>query len=355
MPDQYIYAKVINGKITLCNDKGEQLTEQKIIIGENNDFYKITVEETNNIQQFKINGIEKEREKMLPIVTINTDKKTAPYIGDLTTQRTCMYRSRKQDTTNSYQFAGPNYLSFAVDTKENENTSTIQGESKINTVSEFSLVDANEEGFGSYKDFFTTPYQKALGIDEKTYENVFKDLYKEESTNNLIRVKYKKDNRFYYAPMYANIETKGNQKTIELTPSPAWIKAIQEMERRLELLTRAYSVFLEQDIANTTMEGKSMFGWYLVKPTPKNKNEYFQNPDTTITLLLQTNNKIGDTYQKQEILFDPVKQSIDKKEIIVNNIRYSITLKADEKVGYKIIIKKGEVVNTDTETTPSTK
>ncbi|MEI6672383.1 MAG: hypothetical protein WCL02_03310 [bacterium] len=55
-----------------------------------------------------------------------------------------------------------------------------------------------------------TEKQKTFGIDEKTYKEVFNKVLKEKETktDNLIRVKYKKDGKFYYAPMYLDISKK---------------------------------------------------------------------------------------------------------------------------------------------------
>ena len=74
-------------------------------------------------------------------------------------------------------------------------------------------------------------------------------------------------------------------------------------------------------------------------------NAYFKDPTQNITLSLQTNNKIADEYQKETIVFNPSKESIEQKEITINNIKYTLTLKHDKEkeLGYKIIVKKGEV------------
>jgi hypothetical protein len=72
-------------------------------------------------------------------------------------------------------------------------------------------------------------------------------------------------------------------------------------------------------------------------------NRHFKDPTQNIELVLQTNNKINGEYQKETILFDPKKETIDKKTVTVNNIQYSLSLKPDSKLGYKIIVKKGDI------------
>jgi len=72
-------------------------------------------------------------------------------------------------------------------------------------------------------------------------------------------------------------------------------------------------------------------------------NKHFKDPTQPIEMILQTNNKVSGEYQKETLLFDPKKETIDKKTVTVNNIKYSLSLKPDSKLGYKIIVKKGEV------------
>ena len=72
-------------------------------------------------------------------------------------------------------------------------------------------------------------------------------------------------------------------------------------------------------------------------------NKHFKDPTQQIELMLQTNNKVSGEYQKETILFDPKKETIDKKTVTVNNIQYSLSLKPDYTFGYKIIVKKGEI------------
>jgi hypothetical protein len=121
---------------------------------------------------------------------ISTNKDYKQYIGDLDQERNCGYRSAKSEDENSYQFMCNKYTSYKIDIKGDE----IQGEDKISDISSFSLVNENEEDFGTYKDFFVTKYQKNLGIDEKTYKEVFGKVFQEQETNTdtLVRVKYKK-------------------------------------------------------------------------------------------------------------------------------------------------------------------
>lgn len=52
-------------------------------------------------------------------------------------------------------------------------------------------------------------------------------------------------------PMQLDISTKGDKNIFNLTPSAGREEAIKEMEKRLEQLVSAYSVFLEQDIEGT--------------------------------------------------------------------------------------------------------
>lgn len=109
------------------------------------------------------------------------------------------------------------YTSFEIDVNEE----SIEGRDKIDDLSIFSLVDENQEGFGSYKDFFTTPYQENLGIDEKIYKEVFSTVLqeKETKTENLVRVKYEKDGKFYYAPMYLEVNKRGEKNIFDITTS----------------------------------------------------------------------------------------------------------------------------------------
>jgi hypothetical protein len=143
--------------------------------------------------------------------------------------------------------------------------------------------------------------------------------------------------------MYMNIEKKWEKSTFKLSESKWWKEAIKETEKRLDNLVKAYSIFLEQDISADKKKGDIIQWWYLVKPTAESVNAHFKDPTQPIKLSLQTNNKTGGEYQKETIEFDPKKESIDKKEITVSGIKYSLSLKTDNKIGYKIIVKKGEV------------
>jgi hypothetical protein len=202
-PAQYMYCKVNNNKISLCNADGDVLDQQKIFLESNNDYYNLKVSEEQT--EFKITGKEKEAQAKTPKVEIDTDNDNAKYVGDLEENRTCGYWS-STETKDSYQFMYGKYKSFEVDVRGD----AIEGADKITDLNSFSLVDENQEGFGSYKNFFTTPHQENLGINEKTYKEVFAKVMqeKEDKTDKLVRVKYKKGNKFYYAPMYMNIEKK---------------------------------------------------------------------------------------------------------------------------------------------------
>ena len=192
-PAQYIYCKVNDKKITLCNADGESLDQQKIFLEANNDYYNIKI--NDNQKEFTIIGKEKEKQSMMPVLKIKTNNDYRQYTGDITKERHCGYRSTKKDDENAYQFMGDNYTSFDVNIKGEK----VEGKDKIEDLSAFSLVNENEEGFGSYKDFFITKYQENLWIDEKTYQEVFSKVVQEKETNNdnLVKVKYKKGDKFY--------------------------------------------------------------------------------------------------------------------------------------------------------------
>lgn len=340
-PAQYLYCKANNEKISLCNADGDILDQQKIFLEANNDYYNI---KTNDDQtQFIISGKDKEKQTKMPKVEIETDKNDVAYTGDLNNDRYCGYRSSKPNE-DSYQFMCGKYKSFEV-TVKGEN---IEGTDKITDIGSFSLTDENQEGFGSYKDFFMTAYQKDIWLDEKTYKEVFGKVLKEKETENgkLIKVKYKKDNKFYYAPMYLDVEKKGNKNIFSIKESKGWKEAIKETEKRLDNLVKAYNIFLEQDITTDKRKGDILQWRYLVRPTMESTNAYFKDPTQNITLSLQTNNKIAGEYQKETIVFNPSKENIEQKEITINNIKYSLTLKRDKEkeLGYKIIVKKEEVV-----------
>lgn len=141
---------------------------------------------------------------------VGTDKNDAPYIGDLNQDRICEYWATKSDKENSYQFMCGKYTSLDV-TTTGVDQKTITGLDKIDSdLNKFSLVDNNQEGFGSYKNFFKTAGQENLGIDEATYKEVFTTILKgkEKDTKDLVRVKYMKDGKFYYAPMHLDISKK---------------------------------------------------------------------------------------------------------------------------------------------------
>ena len=339
---QYMYSRVDDGIVSLCNDDGEKITEQKIIIQPNNDFYKITVlPKTGDFQQFKIDGIEEEKQSLIPIIETDLDKDYKLYKGDLDENRSCNYWSTKKTDTEAYQFMCGKYTSLDIEVKDN---TTIQGTDKIKDLSAFSLVDENQEGFGSYKNFFTTEKQENLGIDESIYKDVFTKILKEKETDTekLVRVKYKKNGKFYYAPMYLDInKEKSGKRTFKLSESDGRKDAIEETEKRLENLVKAYSVFLEQDIS-TEKDTKwdVMRWWYLVKPTKEIKNKYFKNPESNIELFLKTNNQVGGEYQETKIIFDPIKESVEPTEITINTIKYSLAVKPDSELWYKVVIKK---------------
>ena len=338
-PPQYIYCKVNNKKISLCNANGEILEQQKIFLKSNNDYYNIKINDEQT--EFEITGKEKEAQTKVPKIESDIDKNYKTYTGDLNEDRYCGYWSAIEEDKNSYQFMCGKYTSCEVEI----NWETIEGKDKIDDLSTFSLVDENQEGFGSYKDFFTTPYQENLGIDEKIYKEVFSTVLQEKETNtdNLVRVKYEKDGKFYYAPMYLEINKKWEKNVFDITLSQWWKEAIKETEKRLNNLVKSYSIFLEQDITTDKTKGDILQWWYLVKPTSQSANEYFKDPTQNISLSLQTNNKIGGEYQKETIIFDPARQNIEPKEIVFSGITYGLSIKMDDKMGYKIIVKKGQV------------
>lgn len=338
-PAQYIYCKVDNKKISLCNADGAVLDQQKIFLKSNNDYYKIKLDETKT--EFKIIGKEKEKQLMMPKVETETDSDYKAYAWDITQERYCGYRASKWENDDSYQFMCDKYTSFAVDVKKDNK---IEGKDKIKDLENFWLVDENEEGFGSYKDFFMTEKQKTFGIDEKTYKEVFNKVLKEKETktDNLIRVKYKKDGKFYYAPMYVDISKKWEKNIFTLSQSKWWQEAIKETEKRLDNLGKAYSIFLEQDIT-TKAKGDIMQWWYMVKPTIENTNNYLKDPAKNIDIFIKTNNKINDKFQEQKITFNPEKETIDPTKITVNSVKYIIKLERDKNIGYKIIFKKDDV------------
>ncbi|MEI8009147.1 MAG: hypothetical protein WCI00_07420 [bacterium] len=118
-----------------------------------------------------------------------------------------------------------------------------------------------------------------------------------------------------------------------MTPSKGWEEAIKETEKRLENLVKAYSVFLEQDISTVKeAKGDIIQGWYLVKPTAENRNKYFKDPSQNTEMVLKTNNKTGDIYQEEKLVFNPQKETLDKKEITINKIKYSLSIKTDSKM-----------------------
>ena len=81
-----------------------------------------------------------------------------------------------------------------------------------------------------------------------------------------------------------------------------------------------------------------------MKPTAENRNKYFKDPSQNIEIVLKTNNKMGEVYQEEKLIFNPQKETLDKKEITINNIKYSLSVKKDDKMGYKIVVYKGEAV-----------
>ena len=338
-PAQYIYCKVNNKNITLCNADGEQLDQQKIFLEANDDYYNIKI--NDNEKEFTIIGKNNEKQSKMPVLDISTDKEYDKYAWDIKKERHCGYRSAKKDDENSYQFMGDKYTSFDVNIKGEK----VEGKDKIEDLSTFSLINENEEGFWSYNDFFITEHQKTLWIDEKTYQEVFSKVIQEKETNkdNLVKVKYKKGDKFYYMPMNLEVIKRWGKTTFDMTPSKGWEEAIKETEKRLENLVKAYSVFLEQDISTVKeAKGDIIQGWYLVKPTAENRNKYFKDPSQNTEMVLKTNNKTGDIYQEEKLVFNPQKETLDKKEITINKIKYSLSIKTDSKMWYRIVVHKGE-------------
>lgn len=80
-PPQYIYCKVNNKKIALCNADGEVLEQQKIFLKSNKDYYNIKLNDEQT--EFKITGKEKEAQTKVPQVETNIDKEYQRYTGDL--------------------------------------------------------------------------------------------------------------------------------------------------------------------------------------------------------------------------------------------------------------------------------
>jgi len=114
-PAQYIYCKVNNKKISLCNADGDVLEQQKIFLEQNNDYYNLKLNDDQT--QFSISGKEKEEQSKMPTLDISTNKDYKAYTGDLNQERHCGYRSTKGEDENSYQFMCNKYKSFEVNIK----------------------------------------------------------------------------------------------------------------------------------------------------------------------------------------------------------------------------------------------
>ena len=236
------------------------------------------------------------------------------------------------------------YKSFEIDVTGKE-WEKIENGDKIAGLDWFSLIDQNQEGFGTYQKFFKTPEQENLGISEKTYNEVFGKLLKdnETKTDDLVKVKYKKDGKFYYAPMHLEVDRGRSGKNIfKLTESKGREEAIKKTEKRLENLVKACKISLEQESTANNRKGDMMEGRYLVKPTIESINTHFKDPTKDIEFTIRTNNKVGGKYVEQKIKFNPTKETLDPKNITIDGIKYGLRLKTDNKMIYKIIVNKGE-------------
>ncbi len=211
-PAQYIYCKVIDNKIALCDANGDALTQQKIIIKSTKDYYVVSVDDvvtgTKTTQQFKIDAKKDKTEERTPeIDTFEVEKDYTKYTGDLTAERYCSFRAYDSTSlTDSYKFDEKDgYTSLDIKV----NAGQISGTDKVTGVQSFDIVDQDQDDFGSYKEFFTTKEQKNLGISEKAYKTAFNNILEDETkkTDDLVRVKYKgTDGKYYYALMHADID-----------------------------------------------------------------------------------------------------------------------------------------------------